>query len=127
MTNEQAVTSHVLEMRELKADDLFKMMPIIGGLNIKDDIVNMFQGNMTDGTEDEQTAGLKIMATILQTIMTNIGDVKHELNSLLGDLTGKTEKEVEDLDFATYTNLIVDFFKKPELGDFFKSIASFMG
>lgn len=127
MTDEQAVTSHVLEMRELKADDLFKMMPIIGGLNIKDDIVNMFQGNMTDGTEDEQTAGLKIMATILQTIMTNIGDVKHELNSLLGDLTGKTEKEVEDLDFGTYTNLIVDFFKKPELGDFFKSIASLMG
>lgn len=127
MTNEQAVTSHVLEMRELKADDLFKMMPIIGGLNIKDDIVNMFQGNMTDGTEDEQTAGLKIMTTILQTIMTNIGDVKHELNSLLGDLTGKTEQEIEDLDFATYTNLIVNFFKKPELGDFFKSIASFMG
>lgn len=127
MTNEQAVTSHVLEMRELKADDLFKMMPIIGGLNIKDDIVNMFQGNMTDGTEDEQTAGLKIMTTILQTIMTNIGDVKHELNSLLGDLTGKTEQEIEDLDFGTYTNLIVDFFKKPELGDFFKSIVSLMG
>lgn len=126
MTNEQAVTSHVLEMRELKADDLFKMMPIIGGLNIKDDIVNMFQGNMTDGTEDEQTAGLKIMTTILQTIMTNIGDVKHELNSLLGDLTGKTEQEIEDLDFATYTNLIVNFFKKPELGDFFKSIVSLM-
>lgn len=126
MTDEQAVTSHVLEMRTLKANDLFKMMPIIGKLNIKEDVVNMFQGNMTDGTEDEQTAGLKIMTTILQTIMTNIGDVKHELNSLLGDLTGKTEQEIEDLDFATYTNLIVNFFKKPELGDFFKSIVSLM-
>ncbi|QVV90821.1 hypothetical protein [Weissella tructae] len=131
MTNAEVVTSHILEMRELKADDLFKMMPIIGKLNIKDDVVNMFQGGLVDKDDDEEqneeVVGMKVMATLIQTLMTNIPLVKDELNSLLGDLTGKTEKEIGDLDFGTYTKLIVDFFKKPELGDFFKSIASLMG
>ncbi|AIM64201.1 hypothetical protein WS105_0611 [Weissella ceti] len=131
MTNAEVVTSHILEMRELKADDLFKMMPIIGKLDIKDVVVNMFQGGLVDKDDeeeqDEELVGMEIVATLIQTLMTNIPLVKDELNSLLGDLTGKTEKEIGDLDFGTYTKLIVDFFKKPELGDFFKSIASLMG
>lgn len=127
MTNTEVATSHILEMRALKADDLFVMMPIIGKLNIKDDVVAMFQGGLSDEGDNEEVAGMKVMTTLIQTVMTNIPYVKSELNSLLGDLTGKTEKEIGELDFGTYTNLIIDFFKKPELGDFFKSIASLMG
>lgn len=127
MTNTEVATSYVLEMRALKADDLFVMMPIIGKLNIKDDVVAMFQGGLSDEGDSEEVAGMKVMTTLIQTVMTNIPYVKNELNSLLGDLTGKTEKEIGDLDFGTYTNLIISFFKKPELGDFFKSIASLMG
>ncbi|MHD0286852.1 hypothetical protein [Weissella tructae] len=135
MAKTEVVEQEVLTMRELKADDLFKMMPIIGKLNIKDVVVNMFQGGLVDKGDEEQNeeeqneelVGMEIVATLIQTLMTNIPLVKDELNSLLGDLTGKTEKEIGDLDFGTYTKLIVDFFKKPELGDFFKSIASLMG
>lgn len=127
MTNTEVATSHILEMRALKADDLFVMMPIIGKLNIKDDVVAMFQGGLSDEGDNEEVAGMKVMTTLIQTVMTNIPYVKSELNSLLGDLTGKTEKEIGELDFGTYTKLIIDFFKKPELGDFFKSIASLMG
>ncbi|AIM63064.1 hypothetical protein [Weissella ceti] len=127
MAKTEVAEQEVLTMRELKADDLFKMMPIIGKLNIKDDVVNMFQGGLSAEGDSEEVAGMKVMATLIQTLMTNIPLVKDELNSLLGDLTGKTEKEIGDLDFGTYTKLIVDFFKKPELGDFFKSIASLMG
>lgn len=121
------IEEEVLTMRELKADDLFKMMPIIGKLDIKDTVVDIFSGNELDGEEDVDGAGVKMAATLAQTVMSNIGAVKHDLNSLLSDLTGKTEKEIGDMSFSAYVKLVIDFFKKPELADFFKSIASLMG
>lgn len=112
-----------IEMRELKGDDTFAMMKILGKLNIKDEIVSIFNG---DQDVSEREMGVKIMAGLLQSVFSNIGNAKDDLNALLSSLTGLSNKELGDLSFAEYTGLITDFFKKPELADFFKSIASLL-
>ncbi len=120
----------MLEMRELRGDDLFTLLPLIGKLDIKDELVDMFGGQDSeneDGSEvNAELVGMRVMANIIQTVMVHIKDVKVELNGLLADLTGSTVAEIGELGFGDYTSLIVNFFKKPELADFLKSIASSM-
>lgn len=126
-----------LEMRELRGDDLFTMLNIVTKLGIKDEFVKLFDGVVADAkanaeNEDadnsinESVMGVKVVAALLQVVLGNLSVVKHELNSLLADLTGQTEQQIADLPFSDYTGLIMAFFKKPELTDFFHSIASFL-
>ncbi|MCR8704184.1 hypothetical protein [Weissella cibaria] len=126
-----------LEMRELRGDDLFTMLNIVTKLGIKDEFVKLFDGAVADAkanaeNEDadnsinESVMGVKVVAALLQVVLGNLSVVKHELNSLLADLTGQTEQQIADLPFSDYTGLIMAFFKKPELTDFFHSIASFL-
>lgn len=135
-----------LEMRELKGDDLFTLLSLVGKLNIKDEFINMFGGEeestvkrpadkkAKQPTKAEQEAedrraekrGLEIVANLAQKVLVNINIIKPEINGLLADLTGTSVKEIQELNLKDYTSLIVAFFKKPELKDFFSSIASLM-
>lgn len=134
-----------LEMRELKGDDLFALLSIVGKLDIKDEFVKMFETNAkaTKVPEDHQKKeptkaelakqqaeadkrGMKVMANMLQLVMLNAGKIKDDMNGLFANLTGKSKKEIEMLGLKEYTSLIVNFFKKPELADFFSSITSLL-
>ena len=143
-------------MRELRGDDLFPLLTMIGKLDIKDDFVKLFEEQAEneinplkepqDHKKKEPTKvelerlekerierekeiekrGMEIMANLLQTVLLNITNVKEDINKLLADLCGVSLKEVKELGLKDYTSLIVSFFKKPELKDFFTSIASLM-
>ena len=135
-----------LEMRELKGDDLFALLSIVGKLDIKDEFVKMFESNaesskvvLMDKAKKEPTKaelakqqaeadkrGMKVMANMLQLVMLNAGKIKDDMNGLFANLTGKSKKEIEMLGLKEYTSLIVNFFKKPELADFFSSITSLL-
>lgn len=135
-----------LEMRELKGDDLFTLLSIVGKLDIKDEFIKMFENNSnadkvapTDKQKKEPTKaekakqeaeaekrGMEVMANLLQKVLVNIGTIKKDINSLLADLTGQTVKDIQNLGLKEYTALVIAFFKKPELADFFSSIASLL-
>lgn len=142
-----------LEMRELKGDDLFTLLSIVGKLDIKDEFVKIFETNsqtevvqLNDFKDKEPTKaeqkkldelkvkeqektekrGMEAMAMLLQQVLLNLTKIKKDINSLLADLTGESIKAIENLGLKDYTSLIVGFFKKPELADFFSSIASLL-
>ncbi|MDR3191425.1 MAG: hypothetical protein LBT80_09695 [Lactobacillaceae bacterium] len=69
---------------------------------------------------------MKLIAGLLQGVISNLAVVKIEINDLLASVTGKPVQEIQDMSLVDYTALIVAFFKKPELADFFKSIASLL-
>ncbi|MDT2801941.1 hypothetical protein P7H56_06600 [Vagococcus lutrae] len=143
-----------LEMRELKGDDLFTLLGIVGKLDIKDEFIKMFEDNV-DATpkvvpmdhkkkeptkkelelqakakakaeKEAQKRGMEVAANMLQKVLLNIKSIKPEINGLLADLTDKEVAEIQDLNLKDYTALLVDFFKKKELADFFSSIASLL-
>lgn len=131
-----------IEMRELQGDDLFLLLTIVGKLNIKDDLVEIFQNNMeSELTSDHKKKaptkaelakkeiearrrGMEGMATLIQRVLLNLPTVKHDVNSLLAAVTDLNEKEIGELGFKDYTDLVVRFFKKEELQDFLQSITS---
>ena len=135
-----------LEMRELKGDDLFTLLSIVGKMDIKDEFVKMFENNSNadkvvpmDKQKKEPTKaekakreaeaekrGMEAMAGLLQKVLVNAGKIKGDMNALFADLTGQTVKDIQNLGLKEYTALIIGFFKKPELADFFSSIASLL-
>ncbi|MGQ7335481.1 hypothetical protein ACTGUN_05880 [Streptococcus suis] len=135
-----------LEMRELKGDDLFTLLSIVGKMDIKDEFVNIFEQNIEsakvvpmDHKKKEPTKaelakqeaeaekrGMEAMAGLLQKVLVNVGKIKGDVNALFADLTGKPKKDIEALGLKEYTALIIGLFKKPELADFFSSIASLL-
>ena len=135
-----------LEMRELKGDDLFTLLAIVGKMDIKDEFMLLFKQNSEASTvepadhkkkqptkadlakqeADAEKRGMEAMAGMLQKVLLNAGKLKGDINALLADLTGETLATVQNLSLKDYTGLIITFFKKPELADFFLSIASFL-
>ena len=145
-----------LEMRELKGDDLFTLLAIFGKMDIKDEFMTLFQNNVESGSvanvvpldhkkkqptkaelakqeadkakqeAEAERRGMEAMAGMLQKVLLNAGKLKGDINALLADLTGETLATVQNLSLKDYTGLIITFFKKPELADFFLSIASFL-
>ncbi|RHH70098.1 MULTISPECIES: hypothetical protein [Vagococcus] len=136
-----------LEMRELKGDDVFSLLSIVGKLDIKDEFVKMFESSVEDAIKSvptdkkkkeptrkereeaelkAQKRGMNAVALILQKVLLNINLVKSDINELLAELTGKKVSEIKEIGLKEYTSLLVAFFKKPELADFFSSIASLL-
>lgn len=143
-----------LELRELKGDDIFTLLGIVGKLDIKDEFIQLFEKNVESTatvvpldhkkkeptkTEKEklevqkkqlekeaEKRGMEAMAGLLQKVLLNAKRLKTDINELLADLTGVKQKDIQELGLTEYTGLIIKFFKKPELQDFFTSIASLL-
>ena len=135
-----------LEMRELKGDDLFTLLSIVGKMDIKDEFMLLFKQNSEASTvepadhkkkqptkadlakqeADAEKRGMEAMAGMLQKVLLNAGKLKNDINTLLSDMTGEPLNTIQNLSLKDYTALILAFFKKPELSDFFSSIASLL-
>ena len=134
-----------MELRELRGDDMFSMLSIIGKLDIKDDLVELFEKQQEKDTqllghlskkptkaEKEkqekmlEKRGMQMIAGLIQTILANINKAKSDINTFLADLTNTSIQEIQGLNFVDYTQLLVKFFKKPELKDFLTSISSIL-
>ena len=135
-----------LEMRELKGDDLFTLLSIVGKMDIKDEFMLLFKQNSEASTvepadhkkkqptkadlakqeADAEKRGMEAMAGMLQKVLLNAGKLKNDINTLLSDMTGEPLNTIQNLSLKDYTALILAFFRKPELADFFLSIASFL-
>ena len=135
-----------LEMRELKGDDLFALLAIVGKMDIKDEFMLLFKQNSEASTvepadhkkkqptkadlakqeADAEKRGMEAMAGMLQKVLLNAGKLKNDINTLLSDMTGEPLNTIQNLSLKDYTALILAFFRKPELSDFFSSIASLL-
>lgn len=119
-------------MRKLKGTDIFKVLRLLSKLGVKDLVFDMF-GNtdlakVKDATDVKLLAdgkGANLMAVIFETLTDKLPLIEDDLNQFLGDLTGNDAKEIADLEFGEYMQLIMDFFKKEELKDFFQQLSLF--
>jgi len=129
-------------------DDLFILLSIFSKLDIKEDIVVLFESSSETLTVERieelkkkhknhealkqalkedlekliNARGMRIIANLIVKVMASIGTAKEEINTLLSQLCGVSVKEIKALKIAEYTELVVAFFKKPELRDFLESI-----
>jgi hypothetical protein len=111
-----------MELRELRGDDLFSFLPILGKLLDKHDLELAFKA-ATGESENAQETGISILVGLLPKALQSIKAIRGDLNGLLADLTGASQKEIQALSLAEYTGLVIALFKKPEIKEVFTSAA----
>lgn len=119
-----------MEMRELRGDDVFTVLTILGKLELKDELVKVFEDGKTGSAKptkaEIEARGMKVTAALVQQVLRNIGVVKEDINALLAELTGTSVDEIKQLKLMEYTKLIIDFTKKPDLKEVFTLAASLL-
>lgn len=114
------------KMRELKGDDIFTMLGILGKLDCQEEVMSLVDGAFGNAETDLEKRGTKVVAGLVFAVMKNINKAKEDINAFLADLTSQTISDVASLSMLDYTKLLTAFFKKEELKDFFKSMSSLL-
>lgn len=137
------------KLRKLCADDIFPMVNIISKIGIENmadcfdakemaDIMNSVDSTLdeADGKESSDNnamadvltkqIGIKVIMKLVGLLLKNLGKIKRELYQFLAGLSGMTEKEIAALPLGTFTQMIVDVFKKEEFSDFFQVVSGLL-
>lgn len=112
-------------LRKLCADDMFVMFRIVSKIGIKDlrkclaaaDVKAALSG------KDVNTVGVAVAFEVAAVLMEHLPDCKKEIYTLLERLSGMKEKELAELDMATFTQMIIDVIRKEEFKDFFTAVS----
>lgn len=129
------MTEKTYTLRGLTAEDVFPMLKIISGIDLKelkscfdsaelrDAIKNMSQGKEEGETVDTTAVGLMVAADIASIIFANLPKCKDDIYQLLSGLSGMNKKEIAELPMNVFLAMIVDVIKKEEFKDFFQDVA----
>lgn len=120
-------TEKKYELRALQSKDVFPMFRIISKIGVKEfkacfssdevkDAISKAR-NKQEGANVE-SVGIQIMFDMSTVVISHIGDAEQEIYTFLSGLSGMSKAELEELDMITFTEMIIDVFKKEEFKDF---------
>lgn len=107
-------------LRELKATDMgqvCKIISLIGAKEFKDafDVTGMKDA-------DPQAVGVEVIFGIAGVVVENLPKAQSEVDKFLSSLTGMKVKEIQEMNFADYGDLIVQVITKDDFKDFFSHV-----
>jgi hypothetical protein len=105
-------------MRNLKTSDLFSLSKIIKKMNIKEDIKALVKNVTGMKPEERQIAEQTMQTDLVMLLIENIGNAEKEVYKLLADISGKTVKEIEDMNIDNFINMIKEIFSQDGIGNF---------
>jgi hypothetical protein len=127
----------VYVFRTLQATDVFLMFKILGKIGInefaesfgKESVQKMITGlTNEDGVANlAKTAGIAVTLEVANVILGNLPRCEQEIFQMLSNTSNLSVKQVERLDFPTFTEMVIDFIKKPEFRDFIKVVSKLFG
>ncbi len=121
--------------RELKADDTFLMFAIISKIGIKEfkaafegDTIKQLAASIGGGEKERNddsliAGGLAVALDIASVILGNLPKCKNDIYMLLANVSGLKPSEISEMGFVTFSEMVIDFIKKPEFGDFIKAVS----
>lgn len=118
----------VYTFRRLNSTDMFVMFKILGKIGIneftdcfnKDSVKQMISKGATN---DALTAvGISVVFEAANVLLGNLPKCESEIYQMLSQTSNLTEKEIRDMDMASFAEMVIDFIKKEEFLDFFKVV-----
>ena len=121
-----------MELRKLQATDLFTMVKIINGIGLKnikdnidltelDDIRKRLKDDSKENSEELLSkVGMKIVSSVVGTVIENLPKVEKDLYDFCGNVTGLKPKDVAKLEIGEFIDLLIAIATKDEFKDFFK-------
>ena len=134
-TNEAAETIQPIEkpytFRRLSTADLFPTLKLLNKLGIKqmrDDenvkkIVAQLSAASARGKIDAAALGIDMFLELTCIIVDNLPKCEAELYDLLSRTSNLTAEDIKTQDMAITFEMILDFVKKEEFGDFFRAVS----
>lgn len=123
----------VYTFRKLNSTDTFLMFKIIGKIGLNEftesfdkDTVKQAIRKFTVGAETKEgvtMVGISVMLEMANTIIGNLPKCEAEIYQMLSNTSNLTVEQVKGLDFATFTEMVIDFIKKEEFKDFIKVVS----
>lgn len=117
------------EFRRLNSKDIFPMARIITKIGFKEfkscltsaDIAKL--ATDIDNKDNLTTAvGLGIVLDIGGIVLANLDKCEKEAYEFLASVSGMSVKDLEGMGLSDFAEMIMEFFKKDELKDFFKVV-----
>lgn len=121
----------VYTFRTLNATDVFLMFKILGKIGInefadcfgKENVQKLFGGK--EGVQDfTTTMGIAVTLEMVNIILGNLPKCEKEIYQMLSNTSNLSVDEVKNLDFPTFTAMVIDFVKKDEFKDFIKVVSA---
>lgn len=124
--------------RKLGGEDVFLMFKIIGKIGVKEFnacfenegiknlLMTMMGEQKEEGEEESQSVSVTYIAVILEVadvIFKNIPKCENEIFQMLSQTSDLSVEQVKKLDFAQFTEMVIDFIKKEEFKDFIKVVS----
>ena len=126
---EQVQTEKPYTFRRLSTQDIFPMLRLLNKIGLKDlrdnDNVKgiiMLMTSATGRQMDVNKLGMDVFLEIACLIVDNIPKCEVELYTILSTTSDRTVDEIKAQDMAVTFEMIVDFIRKEEFGDFFKVV-----
>ena len=120
----------VYTFRKLNGTDVFLMFKIIGKIGIRDFARSFDKDAVKDlvknagGAENATTAlGISVILEMANVIIGNLPKCEAEIYEMLSNTSNLSVKQVKNLDFITFTEMVIDFIKKEEFKDFIKVVS----
>ena len=118
------------KFRRLSTQDIFPMLRLLNKIGLKDlrdnDNIKNIVMLSTSATEkkkiDVNKIGMDVFLEIACLIVDNIPKCEVELYTILSTTSDRTVDEIKAQDMAVTLEMIVDFIRKEEFGDFFKAV-----
>lgn len=116
------------EFRPLNSTDVFPMFKILGKIGINEftsclqneDVKKLLSG---ESGENASIFGVSVMLEIANVVVTNIPKCEAEIYQLLASVSGMTVKQIKELGFASFMEMVIEFVKKEEFRDFIKVVS----
>lgn len=124
------IAEPVYTFRKLNSTDTFLMFRIINKIGINDFIEsfdadtlkNLF--TLAKGGSDTMTvAGISLTLEVVKVVINNLPKCEAEIYEMLSNTSNLTVEQVKELEFATFTEMVIDFVKKEEFKDFIKVVS----
>ena len=123
----------VYTFRKLNSTDTFLMFRIVGKIGISEftgcfekDTVKQMIATVTGGEAKESATalvGISVILELANVIIGNLPKCEAEIYQMLSNTSNLSVKQVKELDFATFTEMVIDFIKKEEFKDFIKVVS----
>ena len=120
----------VYTFRKLNSTDTFLMFKIIGKIGINDfansfdkDSVKQLIQNTKDAENAATVVGVSVILEMANVIIGNLPKCETEIYEMLSKTSNLSVKQVRELDFVTFTEMVIDFIKKEEFKDFIKVVS----
>lgn len=123
----------VYTFRKLQATDVFLMFKLLSKMGIsqfaeslgKESVQKMIGTLTAENTVADlaNSVGIAVTLEIVNIVLDNLSKCENEVIQILSDTSNLTVDEVKTLDFATFTEMVIDFIKKDEFKDFIKVVS----